>query len=173
MKRKYIILAIAAGSLCGIGAMYELGKLKTEKSEGPQNKPTKIASATSTVGEANLENPTANNPSTEAKSLATSSLKTKDVDHSGETFTKLIGTWSSNSDEAGVTPGDIEFHRANVVVLKPVGYAPVTGKYILKDQWLTMTMPGMGDSIVQVLVSDQTLTLTYENGTIQSFKKVL
>jgi hypothetical protein len=85
--------------------------------------------------------------------------------------TPLVGVWQSTDAKPPIVPGVIELHADGTARLAPQGQPAQAGNWTASKTTLTLTLPAIGHAELKYLLKDASLTLTYQNGSMQHFSK--
>jgi hypothetical protein len=83
----------------------------------------------------------------------------------------IVGAWRSDEHTAQVSPGTLTLTADGRVTLAPDGFDPLVGTYKVQNQFLDIKT-GRGTATLIHTLTQNTLTLEYENGAVQNFKRL-
>jgi hypothetical protein len=82
----------------------------------------------------------------------------------------VVGVWRSDERTAQVSPGTLTLTADGRVSLAPDGFDPLVGTYKVQGQFLDLKTARGSANLIHT-ISQDTMTLEYEDGAVQNFKK--
>ena len=85
----------------------------------------------------------------------------------------LLGQWQAKDANNRALKGTFDFKADHTMKMHPEGQPEFDGTWEVAEKELILTIPEAGTARMQYGVTPRLLTLTYDNGNVQHFTKVV